>query len=103
MRPRLILSPYYRCYSYAIKAEIRAIFQIHRLQAPVDPITNEALQWAALKGSILGTYYDDVIDTIDESEIRYLYLNWALEMILTASFRLTFMRFMFQLMNIYRH
>lgn len=68
MRPRLILVRITDAIPTPIKQEIQqTIFQIHRLQAPVDPITNEALQWAALKGSILGTYYDDVIDTIDES------------------------------------
>src|SRR5437867_5164761 len=35
------------------------IFQIHKVQAKIDPLTNAELQWGALKAAILGTYYDD--------------------------------------------
>lgn len=34
------------------------IFQIHKVQAQVDPLTDAELQWGALKATILGTYYD---------------------------------------------
>jgi uncharacterized protein DUF87 len=34
------------------------IFQIHKVQAKIDPLTNAELQWGALKAGILGTYYD---------------------------------------------
>jgi hypothetical protein len=34
------------------------IFQVHKVQAIVDPLTNKELQWGALKATILGTYYD---------------------------------------------
>ena len=34
------------------------IFQIHKVQATVDPFTNAELQWGALQADILGTYYD---------------------------------------------
>lgn len=36
----------------------QTIFQIHKAQAAVDPITNKEFQWSALKGKIVGTYYD---------------------------------------------
>ncbi len=35
------------------------IFQIHKVQAKIDPLTNAELQWGALKADILGTYFDD--------------------------------------------
>lgn len=34
------------------------IFQLHKVQAIPDPVTNKELQWSALKASVLGTYYD---------------------------------------------
>jgi hypothetical protein len=34
------------------------IFQIHKVQAQIDPLTNSELQWGALKATILGTYFD---------------------------------------------
>lgn len=36
----------------------QTIFQIHKAQAAIDPITNKEFQWSALKGTIVGTYYD---------------------------------------------
>jgi hypothetical protein len=36
----------------------QTIFQIHKSQAIIDPITNKEFQWSALKGKIVGTYYD---------------------------------------------
>jgi hypothetical protein len=35
------------------------IFQIHKAQANVDPITGNELTWSALKGKIIGVFYDD--------------------------------------------
>jgi len=35
------------------------VFQIHKMQPIVDPITKQELQWSALKARILGTFYDD--------------------------------------------
>lgn len=35
------------------------IFQIHKVQALLDPVTQKELQWSALKASIVGTYFDD--------------------------------------------
>ncbi len=48
----------------------QAIFQIHKAQAAVDPITNKEFQWSALKGKIVGTYYDKVLGG-GKSEIRF--------------------------------
>lgn len=35
------------------------LFQIHKLQVGLDPLTHKDLQWSALKASIVGTYYED--------------------------------------------
>lgn len=48
----------------------QAIFQIHKAQAAVDPITNKEFQWSALKGKIVGTYYDKGGDN-GKPEIRF--------------------------------
>ena len=46
-----------------VKQDIQqTIFQIHKVQAIVDPLTDVELQWGALKATILGTYYDDRLD-----------------------------------------
>lgn len=37
----------------------QTLFQVHKLQAQLDPLTHQDLQWGALKASIAGTYYDD--------------------------------------------
>ena len=34
------------------------IYQIHKVQAILDPVTQKELQWSALRSSIVGTYYD---------------------------------------------
>lgn len=34
------------------------IYQIHKVRALLDPVTQKELQWSALKASIVGTYYD---------------------------------------------
>jgi hypothetical protein len=78
IRPRIVLARITNAIPTPLKQEIQqTIFQIHRLQALVDPITNEALQWAALKGSILGTYYDEVVETNDDSGNRAISLKMA--------------------------
>ncbi|WP_444936268.1 helicase HerA domain-containing protein [Microbulbifer sp. JMSA004] len=38
---------------------IQTVYQIHKNQANIDPITQKELQWSALKGSVIGTFYDD--------------------------------------------
>jgi Helicase HerA, central domain len=35
------------------------VFQVHKVQAILDPFTQKELQWSALKASIVGTYYDN--------------------------------------------
>ena len=43
-----------------VEKEIQnTIFQIHKMQPIVDPITQQELQWSALKARILGTFYDN--------------------------------------------
>src|SRR5688500_14526289 len=43
-----------------VDADIQqTVFQIHKVQAQVDPFTDTELQWGALRADILGTYYDD--------------------------------------------
>lgn len=37
---------------------IATVFQIHKHQATIDPITQKELQWSALRGSVVGTFYD---------------------------------------------
>jgi hypothetical protein len=34
------------------------LFQAHKLQSVLDPLTKKDLQWSGLKASIIGTYYD---------------------------------------------
>lgn len=34
------------------------VFQLHKVQAIPDPVTNKELQWSALKATVVGTYYD---------------------------------------------
>ncbi|WP_170327944.1 helicase HerA domain-containing protein [Ruegeria arenilitoris] len=44
-----------------IDSEIRqTIFEMHKSQANIDPITDKEFQWSALKGSIVGTFFDKV-------------------------------------------
>jgi hypothetical protein len=35
------------------------VFQLHKVQAIPDPVTNKELQWSALKATVVGTYYDE--------------------------------------------
>ena len=34
------------------------LFQAHKLQSVLDPLTKKDLQWSGLNASIIGTYYD---------------------------------------------
>jgi len=36
----------------------QTLFQIHKMQAQMDPLTHKDLQWSGLKASVLGTFYD---------------------------------------------
>src|SRR5215469_5068004 len=58
---RLILGRVTESVPTPVETDIQStIFQVHKVQAIVDPLTNKELQWGALKATILGTYYDDV-------------------------------------------
>jgi hypothetical protein len=39
----------------------QTLFQVHKLQAQLDPLTHKDLQWGALKASIVGTFFDQVL------------------------------------------
>jgi Helicase HerA, central domain len=55
-----------------VASEIQqTIFQIHKAQANVDPITNKEFQWSALKGKIVGTYYDKTDDGSQTTTIGF--------------------------------
>ncbi len=55
----LILARVVEAVPTPLDAEQRqTIFNIHKVQAELDPYTNQELQWGALKASVLGTYYD---------------------------------------------
>jgi hypothetical protein len=55
----LILGRVIEAVGTPLSSEIQqTIFQIHKVQAVVDPYTDANLQWSALKIAILGTYYD---------------------------------------------
>ncbi|MBY6142065.1 DUF87 domain-containing protein [Leisingera daeponensis] len=36
----------------------QTVFELHRSQANIDPISDKEFQWSALKGRIVGTFYD---------------------------------------------
>lgn len=57
---RLILGRITESVPTPVEREIQGtVFQIHKLQPIVDPITQKELQWSALKATILGTFYDN--------------------------------------------
>jgi DNA helicase HerA-like ATPase len=59
MLPHIILARITDAVPTPVKKEIQqTIFQIHKVQAIIDPITDVELQWGGLKAKILGTYYD---------------------------------------------
>lgn len=49
----------------------QTIYQIHKAQANIDPITNKELQWSALKASVIGTFYDKPGDNKDAPSIAF--------------------------------
>ncbi len=49
----------------------QTLFQVHKLQAQLDPLTSKDLQWGALKASIVGTFYDHFDQKTGEYEIRF--------------------------------
>ncbi len=61
VRPCLLLARVSETATTPVAADIQStIFQIHKVQAKIDPLTNAELQWGALKATILGTYFDEV-------------------------------------------
>ena len=60
VRPCLLLARVSETATTPVAADIQStIFQIHKVQAKIDPLTNAELQWGALKATILGTYFDE--------------------------------------------
>ena len=67
---RLILARVTNSAPTPVEANVQqTLFQIHKLQAQLDPLTNLDLQWGALKASIIGTFYDEEKD--DELHIGF--------------------------------
>lgn len=48
-----------------------AVFQLHKVQAIPDPVTNKELQWSALKATVVGTYYDARDEDSGEMEAAF--------------------------------
>jgi hypothetical protein len=44
----------------------QTLFQVHKLQAQLDPLTHQDLQWGALKASIVGTFFDSLDGNVNE-------------------------------------
>lgn len=56
---RLILARVTNSAPTPVEANVQqTLFQIHKLQAQLDPLTHQDLQWGALKASIVGTFFD---------------------------------------------
>ena len=67
---RLILARVTNSAPTPVEANVQqTLFQVHKLQAQLDPLTNLDLQWGALKASIIGTFYDEEIE--DELRIGF--------------------------------
>jgi hypothetical protein len=59
VRQSLVLARVTESATTPVDTDIQStIFEIHKVQAHIDPLTNVELQWGALKANILGTYYD---------------------------------------------
>ena len=57
---RLILARVTNSAPTPVEANVQqTLFQVHKLQAQLDPLTHLDLQWGALKASIIGTFYDE--------------------------------------------
>lgn len=56
---RLILARVTGTAPTPVESELQGtVFQIHKMQPMVDPITKQELQWSSLKANIIGTYFD---------------------------------------------
>lgn len=61
---RLILARVKDSAPTPVEASVQqSLFQMHKLQASPDPITQKDFQWGALSASIVGTYFDEEIDS----------------------------------------
>jgi hypothetical protein len=49
----------------------QTLFQVHKLQAQLDPLTHQDLQWGALKASIVGTFFDQRVQEDQQSRIGF--------------------------------
>ncbi|MEE9296125.1 MAG: hypothetical protein V3W34_14360 [Phycisphaerae bacterium] len=49
----------------------QTLFQAHKLQAQLDPLTHQDLLWGALKASIVGTFFDEPDEQANESRIGF--------------------------------
>ena len=60
---RLILARVTNSAPTPVEANVQqTLFQVHKLQAQLDPLTHLDLQWGALKASIVGTFFDEERD-----------------------------------------
>lgn len=56
---RLILARVTDSVPTPVESDLQStIYQIHKVRALLDPVTQKELQWSALKASVVGTYYD---------------------------------------------
>ena len=56
---RLILARVTNAAPTPVESNVQqTLFQVHKLQAQLDPLTHQDLQWGALKASIIGTFFD---------------------------------------------
>jgi hypothetical protein len=63
---RLILARVKDSAPTPIEANVQqTLFQMHKLQASPDPITQKDFQWRALTASIVGTFFDDLTEAND--------------------------------------
>jgi hypothetical protein len=64
---RLILARITDSVPTPVDSEItQTIYQIHKAQANIDPVTNKELQWSALKASVIGTFFDRIGESAPE-------------------------------------
>jgi hypothetical protein len=49
----------------------QTLFQVHKLQAQLDPLTHKDLQWSALRASIVGTFFDEQPDPNEPAHIGF--------------------------------
>jgi hypothetical protein len=56
---RLVLARVTEAAPVPVESNVQqTLFQAHKLQAQLDPLTRQDLQWGALRASVVGTFYD---------------------------------------------